>query len=506
MSKRVVQLSLVVVAFLLLIAGGFWWSRTGEPRPHETKTSVSLRMEAFNLNLTPTKLFDIDSRRIGTMLHAGLVVVDQSGTVRPAIAQSWKRDGNTWNFVLRDGLTFSDGSPITSQAVRDSLCAALQPSVYFSWALASIEHKPGSAPKTVECTGIVASDKVVKITEAKPVPWFLEALGSFAAWIVPVNAQPGPYGVVPGAGPYTVQAVVPDSHVSLSARKGGPIEPGFAAATFRYITDDARAAAEFTAKKLDVLEIASPTLAKLLLTNDLAKGLQPQKQLDASLTTTPTDRIRIVMIGEKKLQQLGFSPQQISSFKREFSAAIDRRAIAGASLGIGVPTEDSIVSDMAPQAPAKADVAISYPAVELTVLTESDQFSDLIASMLPKKIGAVSIQYKGLEKSRLIDSVFKGEYELVSIVFEGTHHSLLFWSSFFTPGNSLTAFAKEISDLKSLDPANPSDAPKIRALIQAEGNWIGVLREHRVILSQKGIDGLRFNPTGQASFDSLRSK
>jgi peptide/nickel transport system substrate-binding protein len=53
----------------------------------------------------------------------GLTRVDSDGTARPALAIDWKTDNNDhrWQFRLRPGVHFHDGSPLTSVAVAASL-------------------------------------------------------------------------------------------------------------------------------------------------------------------------------------------------------------------------------------------------------------------------------------------------------------------------------------------------------------------------------------------------
>lgn len=53
----------------------------------------------------------------------GLTALDAHGAVRPALAASWKSDdnGHRWQFRLRPGVQFQDGSPLTATAVVMSL-------------------------------------------------------------------------------------------------------------------------------------------------------------------------------------------------------------------------------------------------------------------------------------------------------------------------------------------------------------------------------------------------
>ena len=59
------------------------------------------------------------------LIFDGLTALGADGTVRPALAITWQSDDNAhrWEFELRPGVRFQDGSPLTSNAVVDSLNA-----------------------------------------------------------------------------------------------------------------------------------------------------------------------------------------------------------------------------------------------------------------------------------------------------------------------------------------------------------------------------------------------
>src|SRR5262245_41372732 len=62
-------------------------------------------------------------RNVTRLLFDTLVVVDDNGTVQPSLADSWNSSsaGQRWQFNLRHGITFSDGSALTSDVVAASL-------------------------------------------------------------------------------------------------------------------------------------------------------------------------------------------------------------------------------------------------------------------------------------------------------------------------------------------------------------------------------------------------
>ncbi|WP_214369095.1 ABC transporter substrate-binding protein [Pseudonocardia sp. H11422] len=56
-----------------------------------------------------------------------LVVLDELGDARPALATGWERvDDRTWRFEIRQGVTFHDGTALTAEHVAGSLTRATQ--------------------------------------------------------------------------------------------------------------------------------------------------------------------------------------------------------------------------------------------------------------------------------------------------------------------------------------------------------------------------------------------
>lgn len=66
---------------------------------------------------------------INALLFAGLTAHDADNKVVPGLAESWTFDEDTltYTFKLREGLTFHDGAPLTSEDVRFTLEAILDP-------------------------------------------------------------------------------------------------------------------------------------------------------------------------------------------------------------------------------------------------------------------------------------------------------------------------------------------------------------------------------------------
>ena len=73
-------------------------------------------------SIDPARHGDLGSASFVSQLYETLTAVDPSLTVRPALAESWAvtDDGRQVSFTLREGLTFSDGTPLTAADVVHS--------------------------------------------------------------------------------------------------------------------------------------------------------------------------------------------------------------------------------------------------------------------------------------------------------------------------------------------------------------------------------------------------
>ncbi|MFN8497067.1 MAG: ABC transporter substrate-binding protein [Anaerolineae bacterium] len=98
--------------------------------------------------------------------------------VEPALAEKWdtSADGLTWTFHLRDGVKFSDGTPMKASDVAASLNAARSSEK-------SVWKDNYKAIKSVEAT----DDKTVKITLSQPYAPLLSVLAMFSGGVLPAD-------------------------------------------------------------------------------------------------------------------------------------------------------------------------------------------------------------------------------------------------------------------------------------------------------------------------------
>ncbi len=168
-------------------------------------------------------------------MYEGLITAGADGEPTPGAAEKWdiSDDGLTYTFHLRDGLKWSDGSPLVAQAFVDAVARTLLPetaseknyifsstiSISGAAAYMDSENKGARDPKTL---GISApDDKTVVIKLDKQAPYMLYLMNSF--YMAPLH-KPSfekfgkdfikPENIVSN-GPYHMTENVPQSHVTL---------------------------------------------------------------------------------------------------------------------------------------------------------------------------------------------------------------------------------------------------------------------------------------------------
>lgn len=477
---------LLAIAVALRVAG----CGENQERP------LRVRLGDFQLNLDPATLSDVESRMVATLVHSGLVAVDIDGTVQARLAQSWKRvDPVTWEFTLRKGVTFTDGSVVKAKAVVRSLCWAMQPTHLYSWALASIEHRRTSE-NAVECTGLsTMDDSTVRIRESRPAPWLLEALDSPAGWIVGnPGAKPTAWGVRPGIGPYRIETIATGTTINLVGRIGGAIAPRARRVAFEHLPDPLVAAQRFAKGELDLMRVDAPQIVEFMA----------RKRIE--LLQHRFGRVRVVLVNKSALGKKSFSEEQVRTFLSAYANAINRSRLASLTAGLGSPMSTAFppAALHSTYTPSRMESdPTTLPAARLKLLTPNDPYSDLIAASLPMQIGNVTISYRAVDPSVLLAQYLAGDADLVSMLIDPTLHAAAFWAAFWTPASPFAAFGTAIPEFSGFDLSTDRDIDKAAAAVDQHGTWIGLLREDGRLAVSKRLQGLRLTRTGQVSLESL---
>jgi ABC-type transport system substrate-binding protein len=109
---------------ILLAASSLLWAAPAPAaeRPHYGGT-LRIELRESPQNLDPATLTATSPESLSRMIFETLVSLDGQGRPQPLLASSWQAEpGNQrWRFLLRAGVSFSDGTPLDASAVVASL-------------------------------------------------------------------------------------------------------------------------------------------------------------------------------------------------------------------------------------------------------------------------------------------------------------------------------------------------------------------------------------------------
>ena len=170
---------------------------------------------------------DWENRIVGDYIE-GLLAEDAKAEAIPGQAESWdvSEDGLVYTFHLRDGIQWSDGTPVTAGDFEFAFRRILDPKTASDYAYlqypikGASEIADGSMPVDSPDFGVKAiDDKTLEITLENPTPYILQLLTHYTAYPVPKHKveQFGsdwtkPENIVSN-GPYTPVEWVPGNYV-----------------------------------------------------------------------------------------------------------------------------------------------------------------------------------------------------------------------------------------------------------------------------------------------------
>jgi peptide/nickel transport system substrate-binding protein len=94
-------------------------------RPHYGGT-LHVCLRAAPTSLDPNRADSVASGNLFRLIFDTLVTLDDRGRPLPALATAWQAESGSqrWQFSLRRGITFPDGTPLTPEVAVTSLRAA----------------------------------------------------------------------------------------------------------------------------------------------------------------------------------------------------------------------------------------------------------------------------------------------------------------------------------------------------------------------------------------------
>ena len=158
--------------------------------------------------LDPHKTSAYHSFQVLENVYDTLVEPDANLEMKPALATEWttSEDQLTWTFTLREGVKFSDGSPLTAQDVVYSYTRIIDEKLNNAYRFATVESVAAPDPTTVV------------VTLSAPTPNLLANLGGFkgVAIVQKSNVESGEITTKPvGSGPFAIGSYTSGDHIRL---------------------------------------------------------------------------------------------------------------------------------------------------------------------------------------------------------------------------------------------------------------------------------------------------
>ncbi|MFC4618939.1 peptide ABC transporter substrate-binding protein [Camelliibacillus cellulosilyticus] len=233
------SLSLTLLLSIVLILSGCHFSGSSKKSTDEAnRTSSSKNEGTLNLyfqndipDLNPLITTDANSFSVLGNVLEGLYRLDKENKPVPAMAKSVdiSDDGKTYTFTLRDGVKWSDGSPVTSQDFRDGWLLEMSPEIASSYSFILTDYIVNGAEYnqkkvTADKVGLeTPNDKTLIVHLKQPTPYFL-GLTTFAKYF-PVkksfyDQHKTDFGTSPDKllynGPFVLKSFNPASGVKLN--------------------------------------------------------------------------------------------------------------------------------------------------------------------------------------------------------------------------------------------------------------------------------------------------
>jgi peptide/nickel transport system substrate-binding protein len=198
--------------------GGSTTPSSSGPKLADGKT-FTMVLGADPGNLDPDMTSLSAALQTDLFLYDSLVNIDKDGTVVSGLAQSWQGTTTGATYVLRKGVTCSDGTPLTATTVADNI--NFVGDVKNASSRVGVYVPPGATAKGDDATGTVT------VTSPAPSSFLVRTVGGLP---IVCGKGMGDRGTLKegadGTGMFTLSEAVPGDHYTLTRRTDYAWGPG----------------------------------------------------------------------------------------------------------------------------------------------------------------------------------------------------------------------------------------------------------------------------------------
>lgn len=252
-------------AITLLLAALLGLTMAQTPRDETAVVAVSV--DATSLN--PWLSTNITDKNVVSHLYDTLLKRDQDMTIQPNVAVSWEAiDDTTWEFELRDDITFTNGEPLTTEDVRFTVEHFRDPEL----------NAPSIAQFNLIESVEAIDDTTVRFHTSEPFPALPAVMTEF--WIIPdeYTSEAGGQGLSKnpvGSGPYSLENWARDERVVLRANpEWWAGQPDVPFVEFKVVPDQNARIAQIQTGEADLIAQVPAEAAALLERNNRVELLQ----------------------------------------------------------------------------------------------------------------------------------------------------------------------------------------------------------------------------------------
>jgi len=475
--------------------------------------TITMARNADMLTFDPSTTEDDPSIFVELQVYDRLVKLAASNNgVEPELATAWKvaPDGLTATFTLRQGVKFSDGSPLTADDVVFSLTRAIDQKGSWGFLFSPVK----SVTKV--------DDKTVRLNMSEPFAPLLPALSTFAGsiyskanfekWGKEANQHPL------GTGAFILESWQKGSQLSLTKNPNywQPGKPKVDRIVMRVVGDDNTRVLQLQSGQVDIIDFVPPNQVQPLT----AAGLQIQK-VDGTATLRYTLNETVKPLDE-------------ANVRCAMAHAIDRAAVAK-NLYFGLATvarsllpsstlfydgnADPVTYDLAKakallaksSVPNGFTVSVNVPAGNQHRLDTAQIWSAGL-----KQIG-ITLKIEQLEQTTLIQMRNAEKYSIYNAAWTNDTpdpDELLGVALDFSSQHAAHTFynnpkAKELllQQRRELDPKKRQVlVTELQRIVNQDCPQIYVVHEPRIYASTKAVEGFSPNSQGKYSFEDVTKK